>query len=393
MGVAAPSPTVLTRGLVLLLAVTAGACVANLYYAQPLLDEIGSALGVRTSTAALIITASQVGYAAGLLLLVPLGDLLERRRLLLILLGCTAVASIGSAVAGSLAVLALTTVAVGITTVSAQVIIPLAGDLAGDHERGRVVGTVMSGVLIGLLSARTLSGLVAEALGWRAVFWLGAVIMLALAAALAARLPPQPPRASSGYGALLRSLGTLVRGEPVLRRRMLYGALGMLSFSFMWTGLTLLLSAAPYDYGEAVIGLFGLAGLAGAVSVQGAGRFVDRGHARALTVGSWLTMLAGWGAAALVGHGIVLVIVGLVLFDAGMQGAMVTNQGVIYALRPDARSRLTAAYIGSVFAGGAVGSLLAPVAWNAGGWDMVCALGAVPAVLALGLWTWEGRAR
>jgi len=385
--------TTLTRGLVLVLAVTAGACVANLYYAQPLLEEIGAAMGVRTSTAAIIITASQVGYAAGLLLLVPLGDLLERRRLLVTLLGCAAVASLASALAGSLAVLALTTVAVGTMSVAAQVIVPLAGDLAADHERGRVVGTVVSGLLIGILTARTISGFVAEALGWRAVFALGAAIMLVLTATLALRLPAQPPRAPSGYGRLLRSILTLVREEPLLRRRMLYGALGMFSFSVLWTGLTLLLSAPPYGYNEAVIGLFGLAGLAGAAAAQGAGRSVDAGHTRAATLGLWMLVLASWGVVALVGHGIVLLVVRLILFDAGMQGAMVTNQGVIYALRPDARSRLNAAYVGSVFAGGGAGSLLAPLVWDAGGWDLVCALGALPGVLAVALWTWEDRPR
>ncbi|MDO8186614.1 MFS transporter [Conexibacter sp. JD483] len=377
--------------LVLLLALACGIAVANLYYAQPLLDTIASKLGTSSGVAGLVVTFSQVGYAAGLLLLVPLGDLVERRTLVVRLLLLCAVALAGCALAPSIGPLALAIAVVGLTSVVAQVLIPLAGDLAADDERGKVVGTIMSGLLIGILLARTVSGFVAELAGWRAIYVLAAVLMVALAFALQRALPVLGPRTQSSYGQVLRSVGTLVRSEPLLRLRMAYGMLGMLTFTLLWTALTFLLSGAPYHYSDGTIGLFGLAGLVGAFAAQGAGRLADRGLARAATGCFWAAVLVGWLLADLGGSSVIALIAGLLILDAGVQGQHITNQSVIYSLRPDARSRLTTAYMTGNFTAAAVGSALASALWDVGGWGLISGVGVGTTVVALGLWALERR--
>jgi predicted MFS family arabinose efflux permease len=372
--------------LVLLFAVACGASAANIYYAQPLLSTIARALHTGEGTAGLVVTTAQVGYAAGLLLIVPLGDLAERRPLIVRLLLMCALALAVCAAAPSIAVLAAAAGVVGVTSVVAQVLVPFAGDLASDHERGRLVGMVMSGLLIGILVARTVSGVVAELAGWRAPYVLGALGMVALAAALHRALPDVRPRTAASYRQVLRSVPTLVREEPVLRRRMAYGALGMVAFSVLWTSLTFVLSGPPYGYGEAAIGLFGLAGLAGAGAAQGAGRFADRGLGHAATGFFLLAIAGGWGLCALGRSSLAALIVGIVLIDAGVQGQHITNQSTIYTLRPEARSRLTMAYMTGNFVCGAIGSALAAAAWTAGGWNEVVLLGA--GIGALGLLVW-----
>lgn len=384
---AVPSPT-LSRRVVLVMAVGCGAAVANNYYGQPLLDLIASSFGVSPGSAALIVTASQLGYAAGLVFLVPLGDLLERRALIVRMLLGTAAALAVTAAAPSFAVLGAALAIVGVTTVAAQILIPLASTLAEEHERGTVVGIVMSGLLIGILVARTISGLIAAAGGWRLVYALAALLMLALAVALWRVLPVSAPdRAGLTYPSVLRSIGTLVRTSPVLRRRMVYGAAGMAGFSLVWTSLTLLLAEPPFDYGEATIGLFGLFGLAGALSAQAAGRLGDRGWTQPGTLGFLLAILGGWALLALGTDGSVLAIIaGLVLIDLGIQGQHILNQNRIYAEHPEARGRVTTAYMATNFAFGALGSAGAGLAFHAGGWGAVCAVGAVIAAVALGAW-------
>jgi predicted MFS family arabinose efflux permease len=266
----------LSRPLVVLLAVACGAAVANLYYAQPLLQSVAAGVGTSTANAALLVTATQIGYAAGLVFLVPLGDLLDRRRLVSCMLVVTAVALAGAAASHGLGVLAIALGVVGVTSVVAQVLVPFASALASEDERGRVVGQVMSGLLMGILVARTISGLVASITGWRIVFAGAAGLMLILSAALWRALPDVPPQGGPPYPRLLVSIGALVIEEPVLRRRMVYGGLGMGSFSVLWTSLALLLSRPPFSYGSGVIGLFGLAGIAGMVAAQAAGRAADR---------------------------------------------------------------------------------------------------------------------
>lgn len=387
----ADRPATLSPAVVRLLAVACGAAVANLYYAQPLLDTIARAFDVSAGTAGLIITASQLGYAAGLVFVVPLGDLVHRRRLVCRLLLVTAVGLLLTAVAPSIGVLAAALAVVGVTSVVAQVLVPLASELADEDDSGRVVGVVMSGLLIGILVARTVSGLIAEVAGWRAVYVVAAVGMLALATALWRALPDTAPPSTLPYRRLLASVGTLVREEPVLRRRMVYGAMGMASFSALWTTLTFLLTREPYDYGDAVVGLFGLAGIIGAASARVAGRLADGGRGPQATGVFWLLVLVSWGVLALGTTSVVAVIVGIVLLDLGVQGQHIVNQSTIYAMAPEARSRVTTAYMGFNFLWGAAGSAAGALAFSLGGWEVVCGLGAAFSVVALLGWLDEWR--
>jgi predicted MFS family arabinose efflux permease len=379
----------LPSSLVLLMAVTCGAAVANLYYAQPLLNTIAHDFSVSDGTAGLLVTASQVGYAAGLILLVPLGDLLERRRLITSVLLVTALALLATALAPDFSLLAAGLLVVGVTSVVAQIVVPLASTLAPEHERGRVVGKVMSGLLIGILIARTASGVIAELGGWRLVFAISAALMVALSAVLRRSLPQVRPSTDLSYPALLRSVARLVREQPVLRMRMAYGALGMAQFSVLWTTIAFLLGGHPYNYGEASIGLFGLVGLAGALAAQFAGRMADRGHHHLSTGLFFSTMLLSWGAIAAGKTSLAALIVGIAVFDLGVQGAQITNQTVIYALAPQARSRLTTAYMTTVFASAAAFSAIASAVYDAAGWDAVSALGGALAAAGVVLWAFE----
>jgi predicted MFS family arabinose efflux permease len=372
--------------MVWLLAIACGASVANLYYAQPLLHPIAQALHTSSSTAALLVTASQVGYAAGLMFIVPLGDLLHRRHLVCRMLIVAALGLVLAAIAPSLGVLAIAIAIAGLTSTVAQVLVPFAGTLATDEERGKVVGQVMSGLLTGILLARTFSGLLAAATDWRVVFWFGAATMALLSAALWRALPDLEPPHEASYPQLLASVVALMREEPLLRVRMAFGALGMASFSVLWTTLALLLSRAPFHYGEGVIGLFGLAGLAGAVAAQSAGRATDRGSASRATGLLLAAIAVGWGVLAAGSTSVVLIIIGIVLLDLGIQGQHIINQTLIYALRPEARSRLTTAYMTGNFAAAAIASAIAAALWNAGGWGAVCAFGG--GLSALGLLVW-----
>ncbi len=379
----------LSKRLVLLMAIACGAAVANIYYAQPLLSTIAHDFSVSDGTAGLLVTASQVGYAAGLVLLVPLGDLLERRKLIVRILLITALALAATAAAPAFLALAAALMVVGVTSVVAQILVPMASTLAPEEERGKVVGNVMSGLLVGILVARTASGAIAAAGGWRLVFGISAALMLLLAGVLRRALPQVRPSTDVSYAGLLRSVISLVAEQPTLRMRMLYGTLGMGQFSVLWTTIAFLLAGAPYHYGDATIGLFGLVGLVGALAAQAAGRMADRGRHHHSTGVFFLAMLISWGLVAAGSTSLAALILGIALLDFGIQGAQITNQSVIYALVPSARSRLTTAYMTSVFASAAICSALASAIYDAGGWDAVAALGGGLAGFGLVVWLLE----
>jgi predicted MFS family arabinose efflux permease len=377
--------------MVLLLAAACGAAVANNYYAQPLLHTIATAFGVSEATAGLLVTAGQAGYAVGLGLLVPLGDLLERRRLIARMLVLTAVAQTLAAAAPTFAVLASALALAGVTSVVAQIIVPMAASLATDNERGQVVGKVMSGLIIGILLARTVSGLIASVAGWRPVYVMAAAAMLLLAAVLYRALPEVEPSERISYRALLRSVLDLVREEPVLRQRMGLGAASLGCFSILWTPIAFLLSGPPYHYGTALIGLFGLAGLAGAAAAPAAGRLADRGRGRYATLGAIVILLGSWSLLDLGAHSLAALIAGTIALDLGVQALHISNQSAIYALRPQARSRLNTAYMVAYFLGGAVLSAAASLVYSAAGWNGICALGALTAAAALWFWLATNR--
>src|SRR3954451_19830446 len=271
-----------------MMAIGCGLAVANNYYSQPLLADMGRDFGVPDRQMGLVAMLSQVGYALGLLLFVPLGDRLERRSFILVMLGAVTVALLGVAVAPSFAWLAAASLAVGVTTITPQLLVPFAAHLADPEERGRVVGTVMSGLLIGILAARTVSGLVGEYLGWRAMYGVAAAVMVALALALRWLLPrSQPEDSGISYLGLLRSIGGLLGGEPVLRQSCLFGAMSFGAFSAFWTTLAFHLAGPPFGYPSGVVGLFGLVGIAGALAAPVAGRLADRCSPR-MTIGAGL---------------------------------------------------------------------------------------------------------
>jgi len=276
-----------------------------------------------------------------------------------------------------------------VTSVVAQILVPMASTLAAEPEKGRVVGKVMSGLLVGILVARTASGLIAELGGWRLVFGLSAALMLVLSAVLRTRLPEVRPTTKLSYPGLLHSVARLVVEQPTLRVRMLYGALGMGQFSVLWTTVAFLLAGAPYHYGVATIGLFGLVGLVGALAAQAAGRMADRDSHHLSTGLFFATMLLSWALIAAGKSSLAALVLGIALLDLGIQGAQITNQSVIYALAPDARSRVTTAYMTTVFASAAITSALASALYEAGGWSAVAILGAGLAGAGVLVWIAE----
>jgi len=385
-------PATLRPGRVWFMAAASGATVANLYYNQPLLGHIGRELGASGGALGLVPTLTQVGYAVGMLFIVPLGDSLERRRVIVTMSMLVTLALVGVALAPTLPLLVLASFAVGATTVIPQLLIPFAAHLAPAAQRGRVVGTVMSGLLIGILLSRTAAGFVGTHLGWRAMFWMAAGLMLALGLVMRFILPAQPPMAELPYPALLRSLGHLARTEPVLRLHALLGALTFAAFSVFWSTLALYLQSLPEQYGPQVAGLFGVVGVAGALVAPLVGRYADvRGDRRinALAIG---VLLLSFGVMWPLGRWLWGIALGVVLLDMGTQANQISNQTRVYALRPEARSRLNTLYMVTYFAGGAGGSWLGTTAWTQAGWTGVCAAGATLCMVAL-LVLWWGSSR
>jgi len=372
---------------VLLLAVAAAATVANLYYAQPLLPAMARSLGVSAGTVGWVPVLTQVGYALGLFLFIPLGDAVERRWLILALVLASALALAGAAAAPSAAWLAAASLAVGLFTVVPHVAVPLAAHLAAPGERGRVIGLIMSGVLAGILLARTVAGLVGGAFGWRAVYALAAAGMVALALALARLLPRAPPERAVRYPELLSSLWTLVRREPELRQASLIGAMCFGAFSVFWTTLAFFLETPPYHWGAERAGLFGLVGLSGALAAPVVGRVADRRGSRFTTGVALAVALASFALFALVGTNLAGLVLGVMLLDVGVQSAHVSNLARVHALDPGARSRRNTVYMVSYFAGGALGTWLGLRAWVRLGWPGVCAAGAAFVIAALLAWS------
>jgi predicted MFS family arabinose efflux permease len=376
----------MSRGLILLFAVATGQAVACNYLAQPLLDTLRGQFGVTAAVAGLIVTAAQVGYAAGLILLLPLGDLFERRRLITTLAAITVAGLAAAAVAPSIGFFIAAAGVIGMTSVMAQLLVPFAATLAPEAERGRVVGSVMSGLILGILLARTFSGLVSQIAGWRTVYVIAAVLMLVQTVVLYVRLPRYRSSAGLSYPKLLASVLSLARAEPVLRRRSLYGVFSFATFSVLWTTLAFLLAGPHYGYSDGIIGLFGLVGAAGALTASVVGRFTDRGWVYWLTGASSGLMLAGFVLLWFGVDSLAALIAGIVLLDIGSQGVHISNQSEIYRLQPEARNRINAFYMTSCFLGAAAGSAASAFAYDHWGWAGTCVLGGVVCVAAVARW-------
>ena len=384
----------LTKGLTLLFALASGVVVANIYYSQPLLAVIAQTFGYSPAHLGFLVTLTQLGYACGLVLIVPLGDVLDRRTLIVSLLLITVTTLLVVAWAPDFHVFAAASMLLGVTSCAAQLQVPFAASLASDNERGRVVGMVMGGLLLGILLARTVSGTIAQLAGWRMVYVVAAFLVLVLTVCLARSLPADNRRGLSWrYRPLLGSVLTLLREHPQIRLRSLYGALGYACFSIFWTGLTFLLSAAPYHYSEARIGAFGLAGAAGALAAGAAGRMADRGHGHRASGLFTGTILVSFLFIYLGATSLTSLLVGVLLLDIGVQGMHISNQGVIYALAPDARSRVTTIYLTCYFIGGAVGSSAASAAYARAGWTGVCVAGVFFSTLLTASWMVAHRHR
>ena len=373
------------------MAIATGSIVANLYYLQPLLHQVTKTFGVGTASASSLITCTQIGYALGLALVVPLGDLIARRRLVVIIFAIAAIAMALGAVLTTFALFAAITFLIGVFSVGGQVMVPFAADLAPEERRGRVVARLMSGLLLGILLSRTVSGLLAQAAGWRAVYVMGAVLMALLAVLLAKALPSEPVRPHVPYPSLVAGSFLLLKTLPELRRRAWLGAMAFAGFSVLWTTLAFKLSAAPFSYSQATIGLFGLLGAAGVVAANAAGKLADASRQNLSTDLAALLLTGSFVILLFAGGSLLAIMAGILLLDIAVQGLQITNQSIIYALAPEKRSRINSAYMVCYFLGGATGSLLGGLAYASGGWTATCLLGGGIGLLTLLPNLWWGQ--
>ncbi|KWC41725.1 hypothetical protein WL51_04140 [Burkholderia ubonensis] len=378
----------LSTARVALLAACCAASVANVYYAQPLLDSIARDFAIPHAEVGGVITATQLGCALALLFVVLLGDLLNRKRLLAVQLALLTAACIGVAASASRVGLLAGMAGVGLLgTAMTQGLIACAAALAGDGERGRVVGAAQGGVVIGLLIARSVAGVVTDLAGWRAVYLASAAIAIVMGVVLSRLLPDaRAPRERIGYAALLASMGFLLRRDRVLQVRGMLALLMFAAFSIFWSALVLPLSAPPHAMSHTAIGAFGLVGALGAAAAARAGRLSDRGLGHATTGAALVLLVASWLPLAFTTSSIPLLIVGIVLLDIGGQAIHVVNQSMILGARPDAHARLVGCYMLFYSVGSGLGAIASTLVYARAGWAGVCVLGAAVSVAALAFW-------
>lgn len=373
----------MTRGMVLLFAFCCGAIVANIYYAQPIIEMIAPDIGLSPAMASLIVSLTQIGYALGLFFLVPLGDLLENRKLMIATTVLAIASLLGAAVTEQPNLFLLVSLLIGFSSVSVQILIPLAAHLAPAESRGRVVGSIMGGLLLGILLARPVSSVVADHFGWRAMFMAAAALMAFISVVLLMTIPKRQPDHSASYGQLLRSLGTLLREQPVLRQRAFYQGCMFASFSLFWTAVPLEL-VRNHGLSQTQIALFALVGAIGAIAAPIAGRLADAGHThRASLLAMVLAVLSFLPAFVHPLYSVIGLAVTGVVLDFCVQMNMVLGQRAVYALDAKSRSRLNALYMTSIFIGGAFGSAIASSVYEHGGWLGVMLVGSAFPLVAL----------
>jgi predicted MFS family arabinose efflux permease len=362
--------------LIWLLTVAAGMVVANLYYSQPLVANIAHSCALSASQAGFLVSLTQLGYGFGLLLIVPLGDSLERRSLIVRLLLLEVVALLGTTFAPTVGWLAVACLVAGFLTVAPQIIIPFAASLASDEQRARIVGTVLSGILIGVLLARVVSGFVGAEWGWRAMYGIAAGLMLLLALVLWRVLPKQPSSGGVSYPQLLASLWNIVRTEPALRSVCLFGGLTFAAFNVFWVTLAFFLRTPPYHFGSDIVGLFGIVGVVGALAAPQVGKLADWTGKPRITIGLGLSIvLLAFVVFWFFGYTLWGLIVGVILLDLGTQTNLISCQAIVQSLRPQARSRLNTIFMTTYFLGGAAGSMLGSYGWSLGRWGGICMIG------------------
>lgn len=357
--------------------------VANIYYNQPLLGDIASTFHISSSKAGQIAMYTQIGYATGLLFIIPLADRFKRKRLMLIDLLFVIASLLLAAGAKSVFMLGLASFWVGVTSVIPQVLVAMAAHLAEPHERGRKIGFIMSGLLIGILLSRTISGFVGEHLGWRAMFYIAAALMVVMFALIAFLVPEVEPHYSGTYWGLMKSLGIIIKDEPTLRLASLRGALCFAGFSAFWTVLVFLLQEPQFNLGSDIAGAFGLIGAFGALAASLIGRLSDRINTNNLILYTLLILLSSFVVFIFSGHSIWGLILGVILLDMGVQATHISNQTIIFSLNPSARNRINTVYMVSYFIGGSAGTYLSSVIWGAYRWTGVCILGIILTSVAL----------
>ncbi|GES45184.1 MFS transporter [Rhizobium dioscoreae] len=383
--------------LTFMFAAACGLVAANLYYGQPLAGPISQSLGFSPAATGLIVTLTQIGYGLGLLLIVPLGDLLENRKLVLTLVALSAIALIGAAFASSPSLFLLASLCIGLASVAVQVLVPFAAHMAPDASRGAVVGNVMSGLLVGIMLARPAASFLSELLSWHAVYIISAGVMVGLIVILRLVLPTRVPHTRLHYGQLLSSMGHLALRTPVLQRRALYQACMFGAFSLFWTTTPLLLASPAFGLTQNGIALFALAGAAGAVASPIAGRVADRGWTKLATAFALTIAIVAFLIGHFSGSGSLLALITLtlsgIMLDFGVQTNLVLGQRAIFALSAEHRSRLNGLYMATFFAGGALGSALGGWAYATGGWNLASWIGVAFPVIALLAFLTESNSR
>ncbi|MEA3179435.1 MAG: hypothetical protein QOI59_2958 [Gammaproteobacteria bacterium] len=390
-----PDPPGMSAGLLFLLATASGVIVANLYYAQPLVGPISVSIGLDPKASGLIVTLTQIGYAVGMLFIVPLGDLLENRRMVIGALLVTLAALLSAAVSQSQWVFLPSALLIGIGSVAAQVLVPYAAHLTPEAQRGRAVGSVMTGLLLGIMLSRPTASIIAGLWSWHAVYLFSAVAMTALVIVLSRKLPPRHPTAKSAYGQLLRSMWQLVLTTPMLRRRAIYHAFMFGAFSLFWTTVPLLLASPTFGVSQHGIAVFALVGVAGAIAAPIAGWLADRGWTRPATAAAMLLAVLSFALARSATSGSSAAVAGLcscaVLLDLGVAANLVLGQRAIFVLGAEFRSRLNGLYMSTFFVGGAVGSAVGGWSYFVGGWPLAALLGCAAPILAFAYFCTEFR--
>lgn len=381
-----PQPLAATTATIM--SIAAGLAVANVYLVHPLIDLMGASLSMTAASLGLAVTLTQTGYAIGLIFFVPMGDVMDRRRLIVAQTGLSALALAGVAVSGSQMLFLMTLATVGALAVTVQSLVAFAGALAPPDRRGAVVGKVTGGIIIGILAARAVSGSLSDWLGWRAVYGTAAALSLAAALLLSAALPRDPRRLPCGnYRAILRSLPVLLRRDRVLQFRAALAFIIFAAFSTFWTPLVLALTAPPFQLSHSHIGLFGLVGIAGAIGARGAGRLVDRGQAHGVTGAALVLLCLSWGFITLLPRSLGWLAAGILLLDLAVQAVHVTNQTLIVGRHPDAAGRIIAGYMVFYSAGSAAGAAVSTYVYSIWGWAGVCLTGFCISLAGLTLWS------
>ena len=363
-----------------IMTIATGLIVANLYYNQPLLDEMARTFNASTAKVGQVSWATQLGYAAGMLFLAPLADMVRRKKLMMIIFGFIILSLLITAASSSINLLVCFSFILGAASLIPQILVPMAAHLAKPEERGKKIGFIMSGLLVGILLSRTFSGILGQHFGWRSVFYVAAGIMAVTWLLLWRFLPEVEPDYDGTYGSLMTSLIDLVKHEPKLRVAALRGALCFACFSVFWSTIVFLLKA-NFNLGSGVAGEFGLAGAAGAIAAGLMGRLSDKMDAYKLSAFTILLILISFGIFYISAHNIWGLIVGVIVLDAGVQATHISNQSIIFALKPAARNRINTIYMVTYFLGGTAGTFIATLLWKNYQWNGVCAIGAILTIL------------